>query len=103
MMRLTENQVESIKETFRTFFQEKDHIWLFGSRIDPLKKGGDIDLYVETHYQDTAIVAEKQIDFLVDLKRKIGEQKIDLIINILTQNKSLSIYEEAKNTGVLIV
>jgi predicted nucleotidyltransferase len=102
-MRLTKNQLESIKETFRTFFQERDHIWLFGSRANSLKRGGDIDLYIETHYENTAIVAKKQIEFLSDLKKKIGDQKIDLIINILIQNKTLSIYEEARNTGVLIL
>jgi hypothetical protein len=39
----------------------------------------------------------------VDLKRKIGDQKIDLIINQLSKNKHLPIYDEAKNTGVQII
>ena len=102
-MRLTAFQIAAIKESFCKSFASEDHLWLFGSRVDPTKRGGDIDLYIETKYSDTALVLQKKIRFLVDLQLKIGEQKIDVVINILSLGKALSIYEEARKTGIKIV
>jgi predicted nucleotidyltransferase len=102
-MRLTIHQIESIKKTFTSVFDAEDHIWLFGSRVDRKKRGGDIDLYIETVSTDFSIVAQKQLSFLSSLKKEIGDQKIDLIINMLSENKILPIYKEAKSTGILLV
>ena len=46
-MRLTEAQVKAIQDNFFVSFMEGDKIWLFGSRVDDSKKGGDIDLAVD--------------------------------------------------------
>ena len=46
-MRLNENEIKSIKETFIKIFKDGE-IYLFGSRLDDNIKGGDIDLYIET-------------------------------------------------------
>jgi predicted nucleotidyltransferase len=44
-MRLTNKEINIIKsQTFKLF--EEVQIYLFGSRIDNNKKGGDIDLYI---------------------------------------------------------
>ena len=51
-MRLTKTQIKAIQDSFFTFFMKGDKIWLFGSRVDDSKKGGDIDLYIETNYDD---------------------------------------------------
>ena len=45
-MRLSTYEVDAIKDTFKDIFQNGD-IYLFGSRIDDDKKGGDIDLYIK--------------------------------------------------------
>lgn len=50
---------------------------LFGSRIYNDKKGGDIDLYIDSSNASL----EKKIDFLVFLKQKIGDRKIDVVVN----------------------
>ncbi len=99
-MRLTQKQLDATNQSFRAHFLPEDEIWLFGSRVDDLKKGGDIDLYIETHYLDPAQAIEKKISFLTDLKKRIGEQRIDVVLNILKYNKHQRIYDEAKNTGV---
>lgn len=103
MIRLDNRELENIREIFRIHFLHTDKLWLFGSRVNQDKKGGDIDLYIETTYIDLATVAEKKIGFLVDLKEKIGDQKIDIVINVLSENKQLLIYDEAKLTGVRLV
>jgi hypothetical protein len=101
-MRLTRIQIKAIWEVFALHFMKEDSIWLFGSRADDNKKGGDIDLYIETNYTDLFLVASREISFLTDLTKVIGDQKIDVIINVLCKNKDLPIYKQAKNTGVLI-
>jgi len=47
-MRLTEAQRQSIKSTVTKVIGEASRVWLFGSRVDDAKRGGDIDFYVET-------------------------------------------------------
>jgi len=34
---------------------------------------------------------------------KIGEQKIDIVINVVALKKHLPIYDEAKKTGIKLV
>jgi len=70
-----------IKKAFLEVF-ESGNIYLFGSRVDDTKKGGDIDLYIST--PDKKDLVSKKIDFLVQLKRKIGEQKIDVVLDYAT-------------------
>jgi len=45
-MRLTEFQTSRIQEGALNFFGSHSHVWLFGSRVDDDKRGGDIDLKV---------------------------------------------------------
>jgi predicted nucleotidyltransferase len=54
-------------------------VFLFGSRMDDSKKGGDIDLFIRTDDKDELF--EKKLRFLAKLKRQIGEQKIDVVFN----------------------
>ena len=77
-MRLKEYEIDAIKTTFKEIFKDGD-IYLFGSRVDDSKKGGDIDLYIST--PNTKELVSKKIDFLVKLKQKIGEQKIDVVLD----------------------
>ena len=44
-MRLSQRYIDVIKSRFKEFFNDGD-IYLFGSRVDDNKKGGDIDLYL---------------------------------------------------------
>jgi predicted nucleotidyltransferase len=94
-MRLNEQEITAIRESFILIFGSGS-IYLFGSRIDDSKKGGDIDLYIENIPQNN--IANKRIDFLISLKRKIGEQKIDIVIN---RNDNKPIYQIAKK-GILL-
>lgn len=66
-------------------------------------KGGDIDLYVETSETGAEVVHQRKIKFLVALTKKIGEQKIDVIVKMLKSNIQLPIYDEAYNIGVKLI
>jgi len=74
-MRLEKNEIFIIKSTFEKIFGSGD-IYLFGSRIDDNKKGGDIDLYLITNYD-----FNKELEFRILLQEKLGEQKIDIVFS----------------------
>jgi len=40
-MRITANQLSIVKALSRRYFGEDAKLWLFGSRVDDEKKGGD--------------------------------------------------------------
>ncbi|MBP9764035.1 MAG: nucleotidyltransferase domain-containing protein [Gammaproteobacteria bacterium] len=102
-MRLTEKETKSICEAFLSHFSKNDHLWLFGSRVDDAKKGGDIDFYVETEEKDPRIALEKKLSFLNDLWSSLGEQKIDVVLNLTHDNFNLPIYQQAKLQGILLI
>jgi hypothetical protein len=102
-VRLTKLEIEEICTAFRTFFAPQDHLWLFGSRTNPDARGGDIDLYIETTIPDASAAIGKQNAFVFQLYDKIGEQKIDVVLNSLTSPCKLPIYEVAREEGVQLV
>ena len=77
-MRLSKSQHQAIKKYFLEVFHD-GHIYLFGSRVNDEKRGGDIDLYIDS--PDKKNLVHKKIDFLVKLKKEIGNQKIDVVFN----------------------
>lgn len=97
-MRLTENERKLIKKAFLETFKD-DKIYVFGSRVDDPKRGGDIDLY---------LCPAKQYDNERELKRKfqllleeyLGEQKIDIVI---AKDSSRLIEQVAIRDGVKLL
>ncbi len=98
-MRLTPFQVEVIKNKLKSCFGKDTEVWLFGSRVDPNKRGGDIDLYLETDLQEPGALVDAKLKALSAIKYKLGDQKIDLVIYRRGQLKE-PIHNEALNTGI---
>lgn len=46
-MRLTPQELRSVRQTIHNA-DPNGRLWLFGSRADDSRRGGDIDLYLET-------------------------------------------------------
>ena len=46
-MRLTASQIETIRQAAHQNFGADASVWLFGSRVDDARRGGDVDLYIE--------------------------------------------------------
>lgn len=95
-MRLTEFEINAIKQAAQEIFGPNAQVFLFGSRVDDAKKGGDIDLYIKT---ESGNDFTHKIKFLVLLEQKIGEQKIDVVF---AADKNRPIEQQAIKTGVLL-
>ena len=101
-MRLTPNQTKIICESVAKYFGTQAHIWLFGSRVDDQAKGGDIDLYIESQIPNADDLISAKLQLLRELHKKLGEQKIDVVIQGST-TVDLPIYRIAKQSGVLLL
>ena len=102
-IRLTLSEIEAIQKAFKHFFPKEDRLWIFGSRVDPTKKGGDIDLFIETHLSDPQIINEVQLNFLIQLYHQIGLQKIDIVIYRLSCPTTSPIYDIARQEGIQLI
>ena len=98
-MRLSTEQIKAIKQETELFFGAGAQVWLFGSRVDDTKKGGDIDLYLRPVVNDAAQLAKARFAFLARLKQRIGDQKIDLVLQ-RAGDEDLPIHVHAKQQGV---
>jgi uncharacterized protein len=86
-MRLSEFQIATINNLAKKYFGQDTTVFLFGSRTDDTVKGGDIDLLIRNK-KGTELTVDAKIHFLAELKRQIGDQKIDVVFdNVLTRQK----------------
>lgn len=94
-MRLDEQQTRIIKTIVAREFEPEARIWLFGSRRDDTRRGGDIDLYVET----------RRPELLRELRCRIGiEEAIDLAVDLIVASPGddRPIARIAKEEGILL-
>jgi predicted nucleotidyltransferase len=98
-MRISKEQKNILVQSALKFFGENANIWLFGSRCDDTKKGGDIDLYIETDLEIGTVNAK--LGFLGVLQDALGEQKIDILVR--SRSKPMTAIQEiAKDSGILL-
>lgn len=77
-MRLTPAEQDAIRRTAAAVFGADAVVRLFGSRVDDGKRGGDIDLHIETAAGQGSFRNEAR--FLHALEGEIGERKVDLVV-----------------------
>jgi predicted nucleotidyltransferase len=97
-MRLTPSQTEAIRRAAAEVFGEQARVWLFGSRVDDNKRGGDIDLLIYPEAATTKDVFMHKIRFLTKLEKALGERKIDVVIE--EENDSRPIVRIAHEKGI---
>ena len=83
-----------------THFGDDAEVWLFGSRVDDQRRGGDIDLYIETEEMDSGVISKKRSKFLASLYVQLGEQKIDVLVKSRRKATALTIHTIAREEGV---
>ncbi|MFV8836392.1 nucleotidyltransferase domain-containing protein [Aquisalimonas sp. APHAB1-3] len=77
-MRLTSEQIDLIRTAVTRCYGEESAVYVFGSRLDDTRRGGDIDLLVVTPLSgQDAFDAEQRLHGR--LQRLLGERKIDII------------------------
>ena len=75
-MRLSNDEIDVLKNKLYSL-SEKAKFYLFGSRMDDTKKGGDIDLLI---IDDT--LTKKDLRVLrVEFFKHFGEQKLDIVLD----------------------
>ncbi|MBB3187225.1 putative nucleotidyltransferase [Microbacter margulisiae] len=100
-MRLTQFEINTIVTLAQRHFSESVRVYLFGSRVDDQLKGGDIDLMIQ-HPDESQLTIRKKILYLVDLKRILGDRKIDVVFdNGLTRSKQ-SFYKSIQQHSLLL-
>ena len=75
-MRIKEYEKDVIVEAVKTM--DKDaRVWLFGSRVNDAKKGGDVDIAIFSDKINKEVMTKIKVRrFICD---RIGEQKIDIV------------------------
>ncbi len=93
-MRFTPTQIDIIRKAISENFGQDVLIWLFGSRVDDPRRGGDVDLYIETKNANT---------LMSRLRCKIAlKDNLDLSVDLLLEepNQDKPIFYLAKAKGI---
>ena len=74
-MRLTPHELAAVRQTLLSA-DPNGRIWLFGSRADDSRRGGDIDLYFEAS-QPISLKASLALEYRLT---SLCDMKVDLLI-----------------------
>jgi len=96
-MRLKPEQMALIKRVVADHFGLDARVWLFGSRVDDSKRGGDVDLFVLPGEPVDRFSA--RISCLSDLEEGLP-YPVDLVVE--DDSRDLPIYRVARSEGVLL-
>jgi hypothetical protein len=99
-VRLSAIQQQKMADVFQDRLQAGAEVWLFGSRTDLNKRGGDIDLFIKLNQEEhepLALIRQLRIA----LQQKMGERKIDIIVQAPNLAHS-TIHDIAQSKGVLL-
>ena len=103
-MRITADQLRIVKTLSRKYFGEDARLWLFGSRVDDEKKGGDYDFLIETSLANPDEIISNKIDMITQLQSSgpFEDEKIDIIVKRRQSSFDMPIYHIARQEGVQI-
>lgn len=74
-MRLEKNKINFLKQEIKKYLPDFK-LYLFGSRVDDKKKGGDIDLLILSNH---LLKRKNKRDIKIAFYNSFGEQKLDLV------------------------
>ena len=99
-MRLTPQQIDTIRQIVAEQTGPEATVRLFGSRVDDNARGGDVDLLVELPHpaEDPAPLAAR---IAGRISRAMQGRKVDVVL-AAPNLKSLPIHEVARREGILL-
>ncbi len=100
-MRLTESEIQQIYNTAQHIYGDKCNVYLFGSRTIDELQGGDIDLFIQC-CETSKLSLRNKINFLVELKSKIGEQRIDVVYDKESTKVKTAFYNEIQKNCIAL-
>lgn len=95
-MRLSKREIEVILQVAEDIYGTDVKVYLFGSRVDDSRRGGDIDLLVRTTSEKKGIL--DRVRMAARIKSLIGDQKIDIIGDY----EDNQVVREALKNGILL-
>ena len=103
-MRLTEDERRDIAAAAAAVLPRGSRVSLFGSRTDDSKRGGDVDLLVELPVIPSANEWVRLRSLLtVQLYRRMGERRIDIVMTDLGTADDRLIVSEARRHALELV
>ena len=101
-MRITERQHKAILAAARKIFGDDVGVWLFGSRTDNSRRGGDFDLYIECDSDDAEWLTRAKLKFLAELDKHpaLAGEKVDVVLSTPLHRETRAIDRIAKREGV---
>lgn len=85
-MRLQQKEIEVICKILNSF-SKNGEIYLHGSRLNDLQRGGDIDLFFIVEDEEKEFLINLKYQIIAQLSLQLREQKVDLVI--LSKSASL--------------
>ena len=98
-MRLNQTEHQIISTIIQKIFGDNALLYLFGSRIEDDKLGGDIDLLIETNLKPEEAFIRK-IQAITEIQFALGEQKIDILITNPKKDDKRLVIQQARLTAV---
>lgn len=96
-MRLTEFEITAIKTLAKDVFGNHTRVALFGSRVNDQMRGGDIDLFISNADEYSL---KKKVIFLAEIKKRIGDQKIDVVFDNESTKRQSRFYKSIIKNAV---
>lgn len=100
-MRITADERATIVAAARETWGPAAVVSLFGSRVDDLARGGDIDLLIDLPEAPTPArwVADRR-SFVARLYRRLGERRIDVILGGPVAGVPASVLQSARRQAL---
>ncbi len=94
-MRITRKDQDIITSVIKHSIADAS-VYLFGSRVDDNRKGGDIDIFLDT---SESVNMMKKLSILRQFEKEGIQRKVDLIIQTPEHRKTV-IFQEVQQKGI---
>ena len=94
-MRIDKQQINLIIQTLKSQISDAV-VYLFGSRVDDTKRGGNIDIFLVTNQE---VLLKDKISLLAKLETSGIQRKVDLVIKTPANPQEI-LYKEVLQKGI---